>query len=187
MSDNAAKTEYIFMQFMRGKKLSDVWPELEDSDIISILRQLVQLESRMMSISFPAGGSLYYARDLEKVAGRAAIPLEDVRFCVGPNTRLPMWYGRRTQLDVDRGPCMQFPYFICHTMPFNQPIYYRQKCRSSTRSSSLEGNSLSRTIRTIPSTVPPREKVCLPAPGAVTVGPHRELEPLSPLRTVTCP
>ncbi|KAI5120426.1 hypothetical protein M0805_006925 [Coniferiporia weirii] len=103
-SDNAAKTEYIFMEFIRGTKLSDVWLELGESDIISILRQLVQLESQMMSISFPAGGSLYYAHDLEKVAAKAAIPLKNERFCIGPETRLPMWFGRRSQLDVDRGP-----------------------------------------------------------------------------------
>ncbi len=111
-SDNAAKTEYIFMEFMRGTKLSDVWVELGESDIVSILRQLAQLESQMMSISFPAGGSLYYAHDLEKVAGRAAIPLKDERFCVGPDTRLPMWYGRRSQLDVDRGPCTPLSAFF---------------------------------------------------------------------------
>ena len=105
VSDNAAKTEYIFMEFMRGTKLSDIWLELGESDIVSLLRQLAQLESQMMSISFPAGGSLYYAHDLEKVAGKAAISLKDERFCVGPDTRLPMWYGRRSQLDVDRGPC----------------------------------------------------------------------------------
>jgi len=103
--DNEAKTEYIFMEFMRGSKLSDIWPELVESDIVSILRQLAQLESQMMSISFPAGGSLYYAHDMEKVARRAVIPLKDKRFCVGPDTRLPLWYGRRSQLDVDRGPC----------------------------------------------------------------------------------
>lgn len=104
-SDNAAKTEYIFMEFVRGTKLSDVWMELEEPDIASILRQLVQLESRMMSIPFPAGGSLYYTNDLEKkVAGSTGIPLNDERFCVGPDARLRMWYGRRSQLDVDRGP-----------------------------------------------------------------------------------
>ncbi|KAJ7221939.1 kinase-like domain-containing protein [Mycena rebaudengoi] len=104
VSDNAAKTEYIFMEFMRGTKLSNVWLELGESDIVSILRQLAQLEAQMMSISFPAGGSLYYAHDLEKVAGRVAIPLKDERFCVGPDTRLPMWYGRRSQVEADRGP-----------------------------------------------------------------------------------
>lgn len=96
VSDNTAKTEYIFMEFVRGTKLSDVWLELGESDIVSILRQLVQLESQLMSISFPAGGSLYYTHDLEKLAGRAAIPLKDERFCVGPDTRLPMWRGRRS-------------------------------------------------------------------------------------------
>lgn len=107
-SDNAAETEYIFMQFMRGTKLSDVWMELEDSDIVSVLRQIAQLESRMMSIPFPAGGSLYYASDLEKVTGKTGIPLSDEPFCVGPDARLHMWYGRRSQLDVDRGPCVHF-------------------------------------------------------------------------------
>ena len=119
-SGNAAKTEYIFMEFIGGTKLSDVWLELKESDIVSILRQLAQLESQMMSIPFPAGGSLYYAHDLEKVVGKAAIPLKDEHFCIGPDTRLPMWYGRRSQLDVDRGPCMLLSAFFI--MPLNQPI-----------------------------------------------------------------
>ena len=94
------------MEFMRGTKLSDVWMELEEPDIVSVLRQLTQLESCMMSISFPAGGSLYYTKDLEKKGTeRTSIPLNDERFCIGPDARLHMWYGRRSQLDVDRGPC----------------------------------------------------------------------------------
>ena len=104
-SDNAAKTEYIFMEFIRGTKLSDVFTDLDGPNIASVLRQLVQLESRMMSIPFPAGGSLYYTTDLEKVAGSRGIPLDDGLFCVGPDVRLHMWFGRRSQLDVDRGPC----------------------------------------------------------------------------------
>ncbi len=111
-SENVAKTEYIFMEFMRGMKLSDVWPELGESDIVSILCQHAQLESQMMSISFPAGGSLYYAHDLEKVARGAAIPLKGERFCVGPDTNLPMWYGRQSQLDVDRRPCTSLSAFF---------------------------------------------------------------------------
>lgn len=101
-SDNSAKTEYIFMEFIRGTKLSDM--RLTKEDIHSVLSQLTELESRMMSISFPAGGSLYYAADLEKVTKRTGIPLNDERFCVGPDVRVIMWYGRRSQLDVNRGP-----------------------------------------------------------------------------------
>ena len=109
--NNAAETEYILMEYVRGTKLSDIWFDLGDGEIISVLRQLVELESKMMSIPFPAGGSLYYAEDLEKAAGGPGIPLEDKCFCIGPDTRLPLWYGRRSQLDVDRGPCRQLSAF----------------------------------------------------------------------------
>jgi hypothetical protein len=62
------------MEYVRGTKLSDVWLDLGEREIALILRELAQLESKMMSFVFPAGGSLYYARDLEKVTGRPGIP-----------------------------------------------------------------------------------------------------------------
>ena len=40
-SDNAAKTEYIFMEYIKGMKLSEKLPEFGESDIVSVLRQLV--------------------------------------------------------------------------------------------------------------------------------------------------
>ena len=67
-----------------------MWLELEELDIVSVLRQLTQPESRMMLIPFLAGGNLYYTNDLEKVAGRTGIPLNDGRFCVGVDVRLHM-------------------------------------------------------------------------------------------------
>ena len=68
----------------------NVWLELEEPDIVSVLCQLTQLESRMVSIPFPAGGNLYYTNDLEKMAGRTGIPLNDGHFCVGVDVRLHM-------------------------------------------------------------------------------------------------
>ena len=94
------------MEFVEGTLLSDIiWDVLGDGDIISIMRQQIELESKMMSIVFPAGGSLYYMSDLEKVPGCRGIPPEDECFCVGPDTRSPLWYGMRSLLDIDRGPC----------------------------------------------------------------------------------
>ena len=105
-SNNVAGAPYILMEFIHGPKLSEVWSGLRDEEVISVIRQLTQIESRMMSQSFPAGGSLYFTDDLEKVAPGLGVPLEDKRFCVGPDTKLALWYGRRTGLDVNRGPCM---------------------------------------------------------------------------------
>jgi hypothetical protein len=104
-SDNVAETGYFFMEFVDGTTVSDIWFEPGEKEIESVMRQLVQLEAKMMPVSLPAGGSLYYAQDLERVAGKAGIPHKDERFCIGPDVRLPLWYGRRSLLDVDRGPC----------------------------------------------------------------------------------
>jgi hypothetical protein len=151
--DNAAKTEYIFMEFMRGTNLSYVWMELKETDIVSVLRQLVQLESRMMSIPFPAGGSLYYTNDLEKVARRTGMPLNDEGFCVGPDVRLHMWSGRRSQLDMDRGPCTPLSAFSFAELSGTNRDY-RRKRRGSARSSSWQGTGVSGKVRSTPTTVP---------------------------------
>lgn len=100
------------MESVEGTPLGDMWFDLEEGDIISITRQLPEFEWKMMSVAFPAGGSLYYARDLEKVAGRSGISLENERLCVCPDTRLVLWSGRRSQLDVDRGPCRPLSAFL---------------------------------------------------------------------------
>lgn len=123
-SENEAGTEYTLMEYIEGIDLGDVWFNLEKDDIDSFMDQLAKLESIMMSISFPAGGSIYYARDLKQLSGSEGIPLEgedqDIsldeqakciplqkeQFCVGPDVSLPLWYGRREEMDAFRGPCM---------------------------------------------------------------------------------
>ena len=116
--NNAAGTEYIFMEFVQGTNLSDIWFNLVEGEIISVSRQLAELEWKVMSIAFPAGGSLYYTEDLENAAGSTSWPtgpgitLEDKHFCVGPDTSLRLCYGRRSQLNLYRGPCRQLPAFF---------------------------------------------------------------------------
>ncbi len=104
--DNAARTEYIFMTFVVGTNLAAIWYELEGKDIISITRQIAELEAKMMSIPFPTGGSLYFPKDLVNAPQSApGITLDDKRFCVGPDTHPDLWCGKRAGLDVNRGPC----------------------------------------------------------------------------------
>jgi hypothetical protein len=111
--------------------------------------QLAKLESVMMSISFPAGGSIYYATDLYQLTESEGIPLEGEnqeiplheqigsisleeenegipldeqakriplqkeRFTLGPDVSIPLWYGRREQMDSFRGPCtLHFSYLF---------------------------------------------------------------------------
>lgn len=112
-SSNEAKTEYILMEYVKGTDLSQIWPGLKEDEIVSLMDELAKFESTMMSISFPAGGSLYYAKDLMELSGNKGIPLdeqvessvlEEERFCIGPDVSVPLWYGRRERLDIFRGP-----------------------------------------------------------------------------------
>ncbi|KAG6883379.1 hypothetical protein C0992_008860 [Termitomyces sp. T32_za158] len=103
VSNNEAQTEYILMEYVEGTDLSEFWYDLQKEEIVSLMNQLAKLESIMMSISFPAGGSIYYAKDLNSLSGNSGIPLEGP-FCIGPDVSIQLWYGRREQLDIFRGP-----------------------------------------------------------------------------------
>lgn len=112
-SNNEAETEYILMEYVKGTDLSQIWSGLKEDEIISLMDQLAKVESIMMSIFFPAGGSIYYASDLKELSGNEGIPLDEQvesialekkRFCMGPDVSVPLWYGRREQLNVFRGP-----------------------------------------------------------------------------------
>ena len=74
--ENEAGTEYILMEYIEGIDLGDVWFNLKKDEIYSFMDQLVKFESIMMSIYFPAGGSIYYARNLKQLSRSEGIPLE---------------------------------------------------------------------------------------------------------------
>ena len=101
-ANNEAETEYILMEYVKGTDLSQAWFSLKENEIISLMEQLAKVESTMMSISFPAGGSIYYTRDLKELSGNEGIPLDNRaksnvpqkgQFCIGPDISVPLWYG----------------------------------------------------------------------------------------------
>lgn len=108
-AENPAGTEYIFMEFSQGKELGTVWFQMSESDRLRFVKSLVDLETRMFSIPLPASGSLYFRRDLPSAAQKIAVnqgdPEQPDSLCIGPSTSLDLWYGRRGELDVERGPC----------------------------------------------------------------------------------
>jgi len=108
-SENAAGTEYIFMEFIRGMNLGDIWFDLPEKARITVVAKLVELESRLFALEFPASGSVYYTKDLPAGFSKFEVPIvksaRDSDFCVGPDTRLRMWHGKRGDIQIHRGPC----------------------------------------------------------------------------------
>lgn len=106
-ANNSAGTEYIFMELAQGKNLGDVWFALSEQERKTMVERLVQLEARLFGLQFPANGSLYYYDDLPQRERRIITPSPDLtrRFCIGPDTSLRLWFGKRLNLSVERGPC----------------------------------------------------------------------------------
>lgn len=86
-SDNAAGTEYIFMELMCGTNLGDIWFDIPGESRIKFLAKIVKSEARLFALKFPASGSLYYSADLEGKCGKVDMPGIDhessSRFCIG--------------------------------------------------------------------------------------------------------
>lgn len=108
-SHNPAGTEYIIMEFIRGTNLGDIWFALGEKARIKVVRKLVELESRLFSLKFPASGSLYYTVDLDNTSSRVQVEADSEStkdsFCIGPDLDLAMWYGNRLDLQTFQGPC----------------------------------------------------------------------------------
>ena len=140
-----------------------------------------------MSLSFPAGGSIYYPHDLEGlVTGRKPISLEEDRFCVGPDVNPIYWYGKRSQLDVDRGPCTQI-LSLKHTLILKPTLFRRHKRRSNARSSSSQGTCLPQAVWPAALAKMPDEEERVSLPGTVALRPRYEPTSLSPNGTLARP
>ncbi|PWY83887.1 hypothetical protein BO94DRAFT_557708 [Aspergillus sclerotioniger CBS 115572] len=141
--DNPAETEYIFMEFVQGRNVGDIWFDLSEAERTKIITNLVQLESRLFALRFPASGRLYYCTDCPE-SSRVIIPTqlstEKPRFCIGPDTSLGLWYGRRLNLPVERGPykdCLAVltagaTKEIAYLSKFGQPLQPIQRLRRET-------------------------------------------------------
>ena len=140
-----------------------------------------------MLIAFPAGGSLYYAKDLEKVAGRPVTPLEDERFCVGPDTRLLLWFGRRSHVTARRRSRTTSATLCLFYYSLKRTNNYRRKCRGCAHKRGRQETSLSRAVQSTAVAVLAHEEGRLPAPGAAAVGSYRKPGTLSPHHVVTHP
>lgn len=104
---NPVGTEYLLMEKLDGIPLSSWWFTMDTKTRVKVMRQIVDLEKQFLNISLPASGSLYYGRDLVE-SGHTTVKVPSSlpdQIVVGPTAQLEWWYGKRSLLIVDRGPC----------------------------------------------------------------------------------
>ncbi|OJJ43355.1 hypothetical protein ASPZODRAFT_103231 [Penicilliopsis zonata CBS 506.65] len=101
---NPVGTEYIIMEKLDGIPLGDKWFSITPKEQHKIMKQMIELETQLMSLQFPASGSLYYAKDLISESRVQLADPNGMAFCIGPIAHYSWWHDKRDVLDVDRGP-----------------------------------------------------------------------------------
>ncbi|PYH40452.1 phosphotransferase family protein [Aspergillus saccharolyticus JOP 1030-1] len=113
--NNSVGSEYIIMEEAPGTKLEDLWDNFSLEEKIEVMKDLVQLEKKMLQAPLNNYGSLYYAgadiRDAVPADTSAEISseLKDKirrRFVIGPIAERHYWSKERAEMALDRGPCL---------------------------------------------------------------------------------
>ncbi|RMZ27187.1 hypothetical protein D0859_08744, partial [Hortaea werneckii] len=105
-SNNPVGSEYMVMETVPGRRLTDIWYELCDKQRIKVLGEIVDQEAKLFDISLPAYGSIYSTGGLPENFGNAKVEADVGQFCVGPDASLEYWFETRSQLEISRGPAM---------------------------------------------------------------------------------
>ena len=113
-SENPVGAEYIIMEKMQGENLASRWFSLSTKELAEVIEQIVDIESRLFSAPFSKHGNLYYKEDLEeelrenKRNEQNGVDLLSDQFGIGPIATRSFWTEERSQMTLDRGPCL-FP------------------------------------------------------------------------------
>lgn len=122
--DNPVGVEYILEEKATGQPLGSIWANLTLPAQLDIVSQVVEMEKKLVSFSFPYHGSIYYESDLQSTSldyktldlrcdssPESANPQNDKRlvFVVGPLADSNFWTEERAVANLDRGPCISIP------------------------------------------------------------------------------
>ncbi|KMP03699.1 LOW QUALITY PROTEIN: hypothetical protein CIRG_03391 [Coccidioides immitis RMSCC 2394] len=111
-ADNPVGAEYIIMEEATGTKLEDIWDNLSLEDRIGIMKDLVLIENKLLSVSFSRYGNLYYSGKAVPGAVVAEVVSDTspelkmdmkTQFSIGPVVARDFWTKENSVMDIDQG------------------------------------------------------------------------------------
>ncbi|EFE44026.1 hypothetical protein TRV_01206 [Trichophyton verrucosum HKI 0517] len=109
--ENAVGAEYVIMELASGIGLDTRWFSMTKKQQQTVALGIVGIEKTLFDIPFGSIGSLYFKEDLPLELQHnlylpgASDPDGDCNtFCIGPIADYMFWYGKRSELKLDRGP-----------------------------------------------------------------------------------
>lgn len=111
-ADNPVGVEYIIMEHASGIGADTQWFNTTKYQKHALVTGIVDIEKKLFALPFASIGSIYFKKDIPtSLQGSLYTPGEpdeagdsDV-YCIGPIADYMFWYGKRGELDLDRGPC----------------------------------------------------------------------------------
>jgi hypothetical protein len=114
-TDNLVGVEYVIMEHALGVGADTRWFNNTKHQKHALVTGIVDIEKKLFNIPFGAVGSLYFKSDLPpRLQGPLYVPgtpdetRDSDTYCIGPIADYMFWYGKRAELELDRGPCMPF-------------------------------------------------------------------------------
>ncbi|EAW12144.1 uncharacterized protein ACLA_061040 [Aspergillus clavatus NRRL 1] len=111
---NRVRAEYIIMEHAAGKNLADEWHEMELELKARTMKDIVNIQQKLLSVRFSGYGFLYYRRDAPASSQPATADGDGLspqlrnqiaeQFSVGPVVDTSFWYKERGHMEIDRGP-----------------------------------------------------------------------------------
>ena len=104
----------MLMERAPGVQLSTVWSYMSAAQRLGLVKNLVDMEGRLVATKLAGYGSLYYRNDCPENIGRIDQAIEiqgkDGRsdaseFVIGPVAEDSFWTEGVGELEMDRGPC----------------------------------------------------------------------------------
>lgn len=93
-SDNPIGAEYILMERVEEESLFSRWLSLTTDEVKDFRTQIADMERKIFDSHFPAYGSLYYKKDLDR---EPQIPAVE-SFVIGPVSAQQFCHGERSRL-----------------------------------------------------------------------------------------
>lgn len=106
------------MRKVPGQQLTNVWPTMSEAQRFKLVKDIVNVEAKLLAANHLNYGSLYYRGDTSAplAAMDSSLPETEVsKFVIGPIADRAFWMEGRHELNLDRGPC-EFPGTVTASM-----------------------------------------------------------------------
>lgn len=101
------------MEYVSGVGADTRWFDTTKYQKKELVTGIINIEKKLFGISFASVGSLYFKSDLPPQwqgqlyqSGTPDKDRDSDTYCIGPIADYMFWYGKRAELELDRGPCM---------------------------------------------------------------------------------